>query len=160
MDTTPPVAPAAVETSTATLTQPVAPTANLPLAIVGAAVAAIVGASLWALLTVLTEKQFAYAAIGLGFLVGLAVRTLGKGSTPAFGLIGGVFALLGCALGNLLTVVGFLSKQMEVSFFSSLANVDLSIAIELMKATFEPIDLLFYAIAAFFGFKFSIVGNN
>jgi hypothetical protein len=154
MENTPaPVAPAAAE-PVATLTQPVPRAANLPLAVVAGVVAAIVGAALWAGLTVLTERQFAYAAIGLGCLVGFGVRLLGKGTTPVFGVIGGVLSLLGCALGNLLSIVGFISKETEVSFFSTLANVDLDIAIEMMKATFEPIDLLFYGLAAYCGFKF------
>lgn len=64
---------------------------NLPLAIVGGMVAAIAGGIAWAVVTVASGYQIGWMAIGIGFLVGMAVRTLGKGMTKTFGIAGGGF---------------------------------------------------------------------
>ena len=55
-------------------------------------------------------------AIGVGFLVGIAVKFFGKGKTPIYGIIGAAFALLGCAIGNLLFYSGFIAKEEGVAF--------------------------------------------
>lgn len=122
-----------------------------------AAVAALIGASLWAAVTVATEYQIGWMAVGVGVLVGFAVRYAGKGTTQPFAITGAGFALLGCVLGNLLSTVGFISIQESLPFFEMLARVDLAIAVELIQATFSPMDLLFYAIAVYEGYKFAIV---
>src|SRR5579859_5535985 len=63
--------------------------ANLPAAILGGLVAAIAGALVWALVTVSIKFQIGFMAVGVGFLVAWAVRTLGKGRAQMFGIIGG-----------------------------------------------------------------------
>lgn len=60
---------------------------NLPLAIFGGFVASLVAAVLWGTLTYATHYKIGYAAIGVGFLVGYAVKFLGKGITPVFGIV-------------------------------------------------------------------------
>jgi hypothetical protein len=138
--------------------QSAAPAAsNLPLGAVAGFAAAIVGAAIWAAITAATEYQIGWMAIGVGFLVGFAVRLVGRGTEPAFGIAGAVLALLGCALGNLLTITWFLAQQEGAPFFSVLTSLDIALVIDLMKATFAPMDLLFYAIAAYCGFRYAIV---
>ena len=51
-------------------------------AILAGAVAAIIGAALWGLITSLTGYQIGYMALGVGFLVGMAIRYAGKGIDP------------------------------------------------------------------------------
>ncbi|MDZ4819621.1 MAG: hypothetical protein SGJ20_11670 [Planctomycetota bacterium] len=133
-------------------------------AIFGGAIAALIGAILWAVMTVWTGYQIGYAAIGVGALVGVVVRVLGKGETPLFGIIGGTFALLGCALGNFLSAVGFatdglVAEGIEVGYFDVLSGMTMQGAVELMKVTFSPMDILFYAVAAYAGFQFSFDAN-
>jgi hypothetical protein len=130
---------------------------NMTMGIVGGLLAAIVGAVVWAVVTVATGYQIGWMAIGVGFLAGLAVRFLGKGISNSFGIVGGICALFGCLLGNLLTVCGFVAQEEEASttqvFFSLLQEP--MAAVELLKLTFSPMDLLFYAIAVYAGFKYS-----
>jgi len=128
---------------------------NLPLALVAGAGAAIVGAAVWAGVTVATEYQIGFMAIGIGFLVGFAVRSLGKGITSTFGLLGATLSLLGCALGNLLTVTAIVAKQEGVAFLDALSQLDAELAAKLMGAFFSPMDLLFYLIALYYGYKLS-----
>lgn len=117
--------------------------------------AAILGACLWAVVTVLTGYQIGWMAVGVGFLVGFANRTFGRGVDKSFGYIGAFLALVGCLLGNLLSVCIVIGNQTETSSLSVLAGLNPSSAIDLMAATFQPMDLLFYGIALYEGYKFS-----
>jgi hypothetical protein len=128
---------------------------NLAAAILGGLVAALVGALVWALITVTTKFQIGFMAVGVGFLVAWAVRTLGKGHDPIFGVIGGGFALLGCLLGNLLSACGFLAEQSSQPVLGVTLKVlgNPSFIASILQATFNGMDLLFYAIAVYEGFK-------
>lgn len=132
------------------------PDSNFPLAVVVGAVAAVAGAGLWALVTVVTGYQLGLMAIAVGVLVGLAIRHTGRGSSVAFSLVGAGFALAGCVLGNVLTIVGFVSQQGAQPFFSVLSRLEVSVVPSMLVETFNPMDLLFYAIAVYEGYKLSI----
>jgi hypothetical protein len=129
---------------------------NLGFGIMAGAAAALAGAGLWAAITVTTGYQIGFMAIGIGILVGFGVRKFGRGIETPFAVTGGVLALLGCAVGNLLAACGLLAKQEEIPFLSVLGALDPAFAIELMKALFSPMDLLFYGIAVWEGYKLSL----
>lgn len=128
---------------------------NLPLALVGGVVAAIIGAVLWAIITVATNFQIGYMAVAVGFLVGYTVRFAGKGLDQVFGILGAALALGGCILGNLLTLVGFIANDEGLGYVQVLLGIDYSLVPSAMMATFSPIDLLFYGIATYEGYRFS-----
>ncbi len=142
-------------TGTETLHEPVASSGNLPLAIAAGSVAALIGAVLWAVITVATGYQIGFMAVGVGFLVGFAVGKFGHGSTLPFQISGAVLALLGCVLGNFFTVIGFASSQSDMGVFQILGQVDPSAVLGVMSEAAQPMDLLFYGIAIYEGFKFS-----
>ena len=130
---------------------------SMPLAILAGVVAALVGAVLWGIISVTANGfQIGWMAVGVGFLVGFAVQYLGKGMDPPYRYVGAVCALAGCVLGNFFTVVGFVAQQYHVSPLMVLSRIPLGDAVGLMKATFQPIDLLFYAIAVYEGYRFSL----
>lgn len=131
---------------------------SLPLAILAGLVSSLVAALIWAAISYATGYQIGFMAIGVGFLVGFTVNRLGNGLTSTFGIIGAFFALAGCIVGNLLTVI-FALSQLEDSSFLTVVFAFLSspgIVLEIMKETFSPIDLLFYGIAIYEGYKLSI----
>ncbi len=124
-------------------------------AILTGTLAALAGAALWALITVFTGFQIGFMAIAVGALVGFAIRLFGKGVDSVFGIVGAILALIGCLIGNLMAVTALAAADQGVGFFSALAQLNLSIAVDLMKAFFSPIDLLFYGIALYEGYKLS-----
>jgi hypothetical protein len=128
---------------------------KLGAGIAAGAGAALLGAAAWAAITVATGYQIGFMAIGIGFLVGWAVRSAGKGVAKTFGIAGAVLALLGCAVGNLLAAVGLVAKQEGIPFFDLLSGLSPEVALELMRATFSPIDLLFYGFAVYEGYRLS-----
>jgi hypothetical protein len=73
-----------------------------------------------------------------------------------FGIAGAVLALLGCLVGNLMAMVGFVARQEGVPFFDLLSRLNPELAIDLMTASFSPIDLLFYGIAVYEGYRLSL----
>jgi hypothetical protein len=128
---------------------------NLGQAILSGAVGALVGAGLWAAITVVTKYQIGFMAVGVGFLVGFLVRKFGKGLDWIFGVVGAVFALIGCLLGNILVVCALISSEESIPLMEILAELDLKLTYEILAATFNPMDLLFYGIALYVGYKLS-----
>lgn len=131
---------------------------SLALAVIAGFVAALAAAVVWAVITYATGYQIGFMAIGVGFLVGYAVNFAGKGMTSTFSVIGAIFALLGCVVGNILTIIiaASMEEGSSVGFvlFSILSAPEL--LLEAMKETFSPIDLLFYAIAVYEGYKLAV----
>lgn len=105
--------------------------------------------------TYFTGYQISYVAIGIGFLVGVAIQFFGKGKSLIFGLSGAVLSLIGCLLGNLLVYSGFIAREEGVSFLEVLLFFLSTPAalVEVYTVAFEFMDLLFYAIAAYVGFS-------
>ena len=126
---------------------------NLPVGVVAGLGAALVGAVAWAAITFAMEYQIGYMAIAVGFLVGFAVR-LGKGTDKIFGIVGAVFALAGCLLGNFLSIILFACKQEHMNVFTALTTLDYTKVPAIMSDSFSPMDLLFYGIAVYEGYRF------
>lgn len=128
---------------------------NLPLALIAGIIAMLVSAIAWAAVTVITGYQIGWMAIGVGFLVGLAVR-LGKGVDNIYRYIGAGLALAGCLLGNFLTLVGAFAQIAKISPFEAFKMINLAEVPSMMMEMASAIDLLFYAIAIFQAYKISV----
>lgn len=128
---------------------------NLALSIVACVATCLIGAVVWCLVSYSTGYQIGYMAIGIGFLVGYANRYLGKGIDPIYGVLGGAFALISCVLGNYFTIIAFAANETNISFFNMLGMVGPDLAFTALSEAFSPIDLLFYGLAVYEGYKFS-----
>ena len=128
---------------------------NLPFGILAGFIAAIMGAILWGIITVATEYQIGYMALAVGAGVGFAIRFAGKGIDQIFGYWGAGIALFGVLLGNLLSIIGFIANAEGLGYIETLVLIDYNYIPELMMETFSGIDLFFYGIAAYEGFKFA-----
>lgn len=128
---------------------------DLKKAILYGFLAGIVGAGIWGFVTVLTGFQIGYMAIGMGFLVGFTIRSFGNGVEPVFGYWGAGISLFSCILGNFFSLVGFVASEEGLGFIETMKLLDYSLLPEIMVETFNPIDLLFYGLALYFGYKYS-----
>lgn len=106
-------------------------------------------------ITVATGYQIGFMAIAVGALVGLSIRFVGKGVDKIFGISGGIIAVLSCVLGNFFSIIGFIANTEGLGYFETLNVFNYSQLIPIMIETFSGIDLLFYGIAAYEGYKFS-----
>lgn len=127
---------------------------NIVLVVAVGLVAMLAGAALWALVTVLTHMELGLMAIVVGFLVGLGIQKVRKRPNRNFGILGAVLALAGCLLGNALSFVAFAAQQNGGSFADVLMTVSPAGLFSVMAQNFEAMDLLFYGIAVYEGFKF------
>lgn len=128
---------------------------RFPLAAAAGTLVAGVSAALWAAITASTGYQVGYMAIGVGLLVGLTVRHTGRGIDRRFAMLGATLSLLGCAAGNLLTGLAFIARENQVSILQAGSALDIQMAASVMQALFSPIDLLFYGIATYEGYRLS-----
>lgn len=128
---------------------------NFSRAIIAGSLAMLIGAILWAFITVTTMYQIGYMAVAVGFIVGYAVRYAGKGVDQVFGITGAVLAFLGCLLGNFFSMVGLLANELQTGIFDVFSLIPLSTIIDVMGENFAIMDLLFYGIAIYEGYKFS-----
>ena len=83
------------------------------------------------------------------------MRFFGKGIDQIFGISGAIIALLSCVLGNLFSILGFVAIYEDLSYFETFIGFDYSYSFELLMEAASPMDFVFYAIAAFEGYKFS-----
>lgn len=117
--------------------------------------AAIIAAIVWAGITAATSYQIGYMSIGVGFVVAFAVRLSGHSRDPKFGILSAALSLLGCMLGNYLTAI-VIAAQHDHGNMVSMAADNLDQFFRILSVTFRPMDLLFYAMGMYFGFKYSL----
>lgn len=128
---------------------------SLLMGLIGGTLAMVASAIVWGAISYFTEYQIGWMAIGVGFLVGVAIKFFGKGKSITFGLSGAILALVGCLLGNLIFYSGILAHEEGVSFLRVffLLLFSPAAAIEVFSVAFSFMDLLFYALAAYAGFS-------
>ncbi|NDV82381.1 hypothetical protein [Bacteroides sp. 51] len=128
---------------------------NLPMGILAGLLACLVGAAVWALVSVSTGYQIGYMAIGMGFIVGYAVRIAGKGVSQIFGIAGAALALLGCVLGDYFSIIGFIASDEGLGYMETLSLMPVGEMIDILIENLMSMTILFYGIALFEGYKLS-----
>lgn len=132
---------------------------NFGLGILGGLGAALIGAIIWACITIFTGYKFSIAAAGMGFLVGGAVRLLGKGWESQYRITGAILSMIGCLLGNIFSIYAVIANELNVSFFEVLATTGIPATIRYLQLTFSFYDILFYGVALVIGYKISAIDN-
>lgn len=133
---------------------------NFVLGVAAGSGAALAGAIIWAVVSAVTNYQIGWMAVGVGALVGYAVRRAGNGTDSSFGIAGAALSFLGCFVGNFLTIIIIVSRQESIPILDIVSRITPEIFSELMKDAFQPMDLLFYGIAVYEGFKLSFAQSE
>ena len=128
---------------------------NYSNAVIAGVVTGIIGAILWGVISVLTGYQIGYMAIAIGAGVGFSMRYFGKGIDQVFGITGGLIAILSCLFGNFFSIIGYIANNESLGYIETFTMFNYGELIPIMTSTFSPMDLLFYAIAGYQGYKFS-----
>jgi len=128
---------------------------KIVLGTLGAVIGAVIGAIAWAAITAATNFQIGYMAVGVGFLAGFGMRALSGGLVRSEGIIAGAVALLGCVLGNLLTGVVVIAQHEHYPMWAVALAVftHAGFAGDILSNGFNVMDLLFYAIAVYAGYR-------
>lgn len=128
---------------------------NFNFAVVAAVLSSLIGAIIWAAVTVSTGYQIGFLALGIGALVGFAVQLTGKGIDTKFGYLGASFAFIGCLLGNVFGLIALTAQYAEISYFEVLEIVPVNALFNALIESFGIVDLVFYGIAITEGYKFA-----
>ena len=115
----------------------------------------MIGAILWAIVAYVSHMNIGFIAIAIGFLSGYGVRFLGKGIDIQFAVVGAVWAGLGVAVGQILAVCVFAAKEYQMSLLTIIGDLDFATMKEMLLVDFGPMDILFYCIALWAGFKYA-----
>jgi hypothetical protein len=129
------------------------PRFNIIGALLGGAVGALVAAGLWGAIVAITGWQVGLLAIGVGIIVGIAVRVGGRGVNLLHGVIAAIFALGGTVLGNLFAVASDVMRIRGISLAEVFSPSELSFVTTIFTRNFEMIDLLFYGLAIYTAFS-------
>ncbi|MEV5878641.1 hypothetical protein AB0L75_31330 [Streptomyces sp. NPDC052101] len=124
---------------------------NLVLGVVAAVVAAVAAAALYGVIIGATEHEIGYAAVGVGFVVGLAAGKAG-GRNPALPVIAAILALGSVYLGQLVGEAMIGAKAVHVGF-SEVFFQHFDVVQQAWKDDADPLTFLFFAIAAFAAFS-------
>lgn len=128
---------------------------NMEYAVIGGLFLSIICALIWAVITVTTEYQISYMAIGVGIIVGMGVRFFGAGIDVVYGFIGAILALFGCVLGNLFSQAGFIAQAESLGYLDTLTLLNFDAILLIFQESFSPMDILFYGFAIYGGYKFA-----
>jgi hypothetical protein len=128
---------------------------NLGIGIGTSVLVGLLGAVLWAAITVTTEYQIGYMAIAIGAGVGYTMRYFGKGIDQIFGISGAIIAVVSCFIGNFLSLIGFVANAEGLGYIETLVGIDYSLVPTAMKEAFSFMDILFYGFAGYEGYKFA-----
>ena len=120
---------------------------NLPMGFMAGLVAAAVGAGLWALVTIVTGFQIGWMAVGVGFLVGWAVRVAGKGTHRAFGIMGALRTLLPAVVAPFAATLADRYRRERVLSLSVAARALMMAGMAVAASASAPIGVL-YGLAA------------
>ncbi|WP_432134955.1 MULTISPECIES: hypothetical protein [unclassified Streptomyces] len=125
---------------------PPAPGRNsMGLGILAAVAAAVVVAGVYGGIIGATKHEIGWAAVGVGFVVGLAAGKIG-GRNPALPVIGAVLALGAVYLGQMVGEAILVTKEFPVSFnevfFEHFGDLH-----KLWKEDADPLTFLFFALA-------------
>ena len=128
---------------------------NFFLAVVAGVFAAIIGALLWMAVEVFLHIQIGFVALGIGALVGLAIRFAGNGRGALFGVLGAVLTFAGCLGGEILSNLYEASSAQE-SMLDLAKSVDY---VQMATVIFSKMDIvgyIIYGIGVYEGYKLSI----
>ena len=123
---------------------------NIGVGLLAAFAAAVVAAGVYGAIIGLTKHEIGWAAVGVGFLVGLAAGRLG-GRNPVLPVASAALSLGSVYIGQLVGEAMIGAKETGLSF-SELFFQHFDVVQEAWKADADPLTFLFFAIAAYVAF--------
>ncbi|MFF8411401.1 hypothetical protein [Streptomyces omiyaensis] len=125
--------------------------ANVGLGIVAAVVAALVTAGIYGAVMGGIEREIGWAAIGVGFVIGLAAGKVG-GSNPVLPVVSAVLSLGAVYVGQLVGIAIVVAKELNVSA-TDIVFQEFGLLTQAWSEGKDAMTFLFLAIAAFAAFS-------
>ena len=131
------------------------PEGHYGLAFVGGLFASMAGAALWGVVSVMVSRDSGWMAMFVGLVVGLVVRSCGKGMQSFFSMTGAFMAVVGCLAGDLLALSIVQANQGKLPLLDYLKKIDLTTAVQMVRADFHTRDWFFYGVAVLIAYHLS-----
>ncbi|MBC8002118.1 MAG: hypothetical protein H7X97_05980 [Opitutaceae bacterium] len=131
------------------------PEGNFSLAFVGGLFASLAGAAMWGVVSVTVSRDSGWMAMFVGLVVGLVVRSCGKGMQSFFSMTGAFMAVVGCLAGNLLALSIVQANLSKLPLLDYLKKIDLATAVQMLRADFGRSDWIFYGVAIVIAYHLS-----
>jgi hypothetical protein len=93
--------------------------------------------------------------LGIGLLVGLGVRLLGRGVSPVYGIIGAVWTLLAIIAGMILILTNLAAQETGLTFFEMLSVLfdEPAVLLQVFLSALTIFGLLSYLLAIYIGYR-------
>ncbi|MFE2286940.1 hypothetical protein ACFXDJ_22565 [Streptomyces sp. NPDC059443] len=127
-------------------------TGNVALGIVAALVAALAAAAAYGGIMNALERQFSYAAVGVGLIVGFAAAKVG-GRNPVLPVVAAVFSLGSVYLGQLFFVALFVAKSAHTGLGDVIDTLGVSGINDAWQQGAEIVDYAFLAVSGVVAFS-------
>lgn len=125
-------------------------------ALAGGIIAALAAAIGWSFAADLFSIPAIYLSLGVGILVGLAIRYFGAGMHWLFGVLGGILTLAGCLFGSYLIHEGMVDRLSEIGLKQVLSLIRPELMINTLLDSYLPLDLVFYGLSVALGYLLSL----
>jgi hypothetical protein len=129
---------------------------NVGMAVLAGLVVAIACALVWGVISYATKYEFSIMALLVGLAVGAVMARIGRVRTPAFGVVSGLLAVLGCALGSLVAEILIINRH----------GAPLSLIFAHINLVFQDyphyvggLGFLFWVFAALYGYRIGMGGS-
>lgn len=123
--------------------------------IVAGIAGALAGTCIWVATIVVTGHPSEGMAMSVGILAGLAMRMGGKGIDEVFGLAGALLAMAGLSIGILFSIYYLVNAAEPMGIGELLSRLGSAGLLNVIKAIFNPVALLFYCFVVFAGYRLS-----
>jgi hypothetical protein len=125
---------------------------NILIGVIAGILASLIGTILYALYPFLFGIQINLLAIGVGFIIGIAINKFAGGRSPMLGVVGAFLSLISCVVGDVLSAIAIYSYQNSVPFFEILSRLNLSSPTEILPQIIGIENILFYIPAILIGY--------
>jgi hypothetical protein len=122
---------------------------NFAAAVIVGAVATLLAAAAYGLTVATWRFSYGFVMAGIGIVIGLSMRFLGRGISTKFAVVATAYTTIGCVLGNLFRVIVELTLANATSPIDVLRNNSLSVLAERSASYFSLVDLVYWFIAVF-----------
>jgi hypothetical protein len=129
---------------------------NVGMAVLAGLVVAIACAFAWGVISYATKYEFSIMAILVGLAVGTVMARIGRVRAPAFGVVSGLLAVFGCALGSLVAEILVINRHgVPLSFILAHLNV----VFHFYPRDVGGLGFLFWVFAALYGYRIGTGGS-
>jgi hypothetical protein len=143
--------------STHVLTERIPSRGNFVLALLAGLAAAVVGAVIWmgVMLTTGWDMGSVVLTLGVGLMVGLAIRINGNGSNFIYGMLGIAFTLLSCLVGEIGVALQSATTS-QLDLYAVIMHIDLISLISSIVSHTSLMMLAAYVVGSILAYKLSI----